>query len=112
MRRFFERYDFLILPTAQTFPFHAEIHWPDTIAGKRMQTYHEWMKGVLFVTMSGCPSLAVPAGFNAQGLPIGIQIIAPNRRELDCLSLGRAYEAATNWTNARLPPLLERLSGA
>jgi amidase len=106
MRRFFERYDFLVLPTAQTFPFPADIHWPDMIAGKKMETYHEWMKGTLLVTMSGCPSLAVPAGFNAQGLPIGIQIIGPNRRELDCLSLGYAYEAATNRTHARLPPLL------
>lgn len=104
VRQFFERYDFLVLPTAQTFPFPADIHWPDMIAGKKMETYHEWMKGTLLVTMSGCPSLAVPAGFSAQGLPIGIQIISPNRRELDCLSLGYAYEAATNWTNARLPP--------
>ena len=106
VRRFFERYDFLVLPTAQVFPFPAEIHWPDVIAGNRMETYHEWMKGTLLVTMSGCPSLAVPAGFNAQGLPMGIQIIGSNRRELDCLTLGHAYEAATNWTNARLPPLL------
>jgi amidase len=111
VRRFFERYDFLILPTAQTFPFPADIHWPDVIGGKKMQTYHEWMKGTLLVTMSGCPSLAVPAGFNAQGLPIGIQIIGPNRRELDCLSLGYAYEVVTNWTRARMPPpLLERPS--
>jgi amidase len=110
VRRFFERYDFLVLPTAQTFPFPADIHWPDTIAGQRMATYHEWMKGTLLVTMSGCPSLAVPAGFSAQGLPIGIQIIAPNHRELDCLSLGYAYEAAANWSGAHLPPLLERPS--
>lgn len=104
VRGFFERYDFLILPTAQVFPFPVDVHWPASIAGKPMATYHEWMKANLFVTMSGCPSLAVPAGFNRQGLPIGIQIIAPNRRELDCLSLGYAYEAATAWTN--LPPLL------
>ena len=106
VRRFFERYDFLVLPTAQTFPFPVDIHWPDTIAGNKMTTYHEWMKGNLLVTMAGCPSLAVPAGFSAQGLPIGIQIIGPNRPELDCLSLGHAYEAVTNWTNARPPPLL------
>lgn len=106
VRRFFERYDFLILPTAQTFPFAADIHWPQMIAGRKMQTYHEWMKGNLLVTMSGCPSLAVPAGFNAQGVPIGIQIIAPNRRELDCLSLGYAYEAAASRVSARLPSLL------
>jgi amidase len=106
MRRFFERYDFLVLPTAQVFPFAADLHWPERIGANKMQTYHEWMKGTLLVTMSGCPSLAVPAGFSAQGLPIGIQIIAPNRRELDCLSLGVAYEAATNCSNARPPPLL------
>jgi amidase len=111
VRRFFERYDFLILPTAQTFPFAADIHWPQRVAGKRMQTYHEWMKGTLLVTMSGCPSLAVPAGFNAAGLPIGIQIIGPNRRELDCLRLGQAYEAATHWTKAKPPPLLLEMAG-
>jgi amidase len=105
VRRFFERYDFLILPTAQTFPFPVDLHWPQTIAGKTMQTYHEWMKGNLLVTMSGCPSLAVPAGFNPQGLPIGIQIIAANRHEVDLLSLGYAYEAATNWTHTRPPSL-------
>jgi amidase len=107
VRQFFERYDFLILPTAQVFPFDVEMRWPDTIAGSRMTTYHEWMKGVLLITMSGCPSLAVPAGFNAQGLPMGIQIIAPNRRELDCLDLGFAYETARTWKR-QLPPLLQR----
>jgi amidase len=106
VRRFFERYDFLILPTAQVFPFAADLHWPEQIGDKRMATYHEWMKGTLLVTMSGCPSLAVPAGFNAQALPIGIQIIGRNRGELDCLSLAHAYEAATNWTKARPPPML------
>ena len=105
VRSFLERYDFLILPTAQVFPFAVEIRWPDTVAGTKMETYHEWMKGVLLITMSGCPSLAVPAGFNAEGLPIGIQIIAPNRHELGCLSLGYAFEATRNW-NLRLPALL------
>jgi amidase len=106
MRRFFERFDFLVLPSAQVFPFAAELHWPERIADTKMRTYHEWMKGTLLVTMSGCPSLAVPAGFNAAGLPSGIQIIGPNRRELDCLSLGYAYEEATHWTHARPPALL------
>jgi amidase len=46
-----------------------------------METYHEWMKAVLLVSMSGCPALAVPAGFGGErNLPMGIQIIAPNHR--------------------------------
>ena len=32
-----------------------------------METYHEWMKGVLPITMSGCPALAAPAGFSDAG---------------------------------------------
>ena len=108
LRRFFERYDFLILPTAQVFPFEVNQHWPQEIAGRKMRTYHEWMKGALFISMSGCPALAAPAGFSDQGLPIGIQIIAPNRQELSCLQLAHAYESVFDAVNCRLPALLNR----
>ncbi len=106
LRRFFERYDFLIVPTAQLFPFDVAAHWPQEIAGRKMQTYHEWISAVCLISMSGCPALAVPAGFGSQGLPIGMQIIAPNHREVSCLQLAYAYELATDWTSQRLPPLL------
>jgi amidase len=106
VRAFFERYDYLIAPTAQLFPFDVDLHWPSEIAGQQMTTYHEWMKGMLPITMAGCPTLAVPAGFNAQGLPMGIQIVAPNHAELACLQLGFAYDEATRWSARRLPPLL------
>ena len=108
VRKFLEHYDFLVLPTAQVFPFDINQHWPQEIAGQKMQTYHEWMKGTLLVTMSGCPALAAPAGFSDAGLPIGIQIIAPNRQEVSCLHLAYAYESALGSTNRRLPPLLGR----
>jgi amidase len=71
-----------------------------------MKTYHEWMKGVLLVSMSGCLALAVPTGYVNPNLPIGIQIIAPDHRELDCLQSGYACTMASNWTNTRLPSLL------
>jgi amidase len=110
VRKFLEHYDFLVLPTAQVFPFDIKQHWPQEIAGQKMQSYHEWMKGTLLVTMSGCPALAAPAGFSHAGLPIGIQIVAPNRQELSCLQLGYAYESALSSTNRRLPPLLDQMS--
>lgn len=106
LRRFFQTYDFLILPTAQVFPFAIDRHWPQEIAGQKMRTYHEWMKGTLFVSMSGCPALAAPAGFSDRGEPIGIQIIAPNRHELSCLQLAHAYEGVLDPANRRLPALL------
>jgi amidase len=106
VRKFFATYDYFVLPTAQVFPFAADLHWPREIAGRRMETYHEWMKGVFPVTMSGCPALAAPAGFNAQGLPMGIQIVAPNQADFACLQLAHAYDTATAWATRRLPPLL------
>ena len=41
------------------------------------------------------------------GLPIGIQIVAPAHRELDCLKLAHAYETANDWIARRPPPLLK-----
>jgi hypothetical protein len=35
----------------------------------------------------GCPVGNVPAGFSAQGLPMGLQILAPCHRDLTCLQL-------------------------
>jgi amidase len=106
VRKLFEQFDFLIAPTAQVFPFDAEERWPRAIAGRTMATYHEWMKGVCLVSLTGCPSLAMPAGFSASGLPMGLQIIAPVQQEQACLTLAAAYEAASQWTKTHLPPLL------
>ena len=107
VQRLFARYDYLIMPTAQLFPFAVEETWPHALAGQTMQTYHEWMKAVCMITLTGCPSLAAPAGFGANGLPIGIQIVAPVHHEMDCLKLAHAYETANDWIARRPPPLLK-----
>ncbi len=104
--RFFERYDFFLAPTAQVFPFDAALHWPEEVAGCRMASYLEWQKGMIPVTMAGLPALAVPAGFGAAGLPIGLQIAGPSQSEFACLQLAQAYDLATGWTNKQLPPVL------
>jgi len=101
MRALFEKYDFFILPSAQVFPFDAAIDWPKTVGGRAMDTYHRWMEVMIPVTMSGCPALNVPAG-----LPMGIQIVAPNHAEFACMQLAHAYDQATQWVERRPPPLL------
>lgn len=109
--RLFERYDVLVMPSAQVFPFAVETHWPREIAGRAMDTYHRWMEVVIPVTMAGCPSLNVPVGFNAAGLPMGMQLIGPIRGELACLRLAEAYDEATRWVEKRPPPLWLRKEG-
>jgi amidase len=104
--RFFEKYDFMIAPAGQVFPFDAKIHWPKEVGGVAMDTYHRWMQVMIPISMSGCPALSVPAGFSDRGLPMGIQIVGPNHAEMACMQLAHAYDQATNWATKRPPPLL------
>jgi amidase len=107
VKKLFDRFDYLVLPGTQVLPFPVEDRWPKTIAGRTMRTYHEWMQSPLLITLAGCPAIVVPAGFSAGGLPMGLQIVGPNRGEVACLQLAHAYEAATGWT-AKRPPQLAR----
>lgn len=106
MGKLFETYDYLLLPSAQVFPFDAQTHWPKEINGKKMDTYHRWMEVVIGGSLSGHPVINVPVGFNPAGLPMGMQIIGKNHADLAVLQIAYAYEQATNWTSSQLPPLL------
>jgi amidase len=105
LHHLFERFDFLALPTAQVFPFSADIHWPKSIAGTTMDTYHRWMEVVIGGTLAGLPVVNVPAGFDSLGRPMGMQIIGPMGEDQQVLEFAMAYEAATSYLNQ--PPVLK-----
>ena len=75
-----------------------------------MDTYHRWMQVMIPISMSGCPALSVPAGFNERGLPMGIQIVGPNHAEMACMQLAHAYDHATNWVRRRTPSIARLVS--
>jgi amidase len=104
--RLFEEYDYLLLPTAQVFPFAVDVHWPQEIDGRQMDTYHRWMEVCILATLIGCPVINVPVGFNQDGLPMGMQIIGRNHADLAVLQLAYAYEQATQWVSKHPPALL------
>ncbi|MDU9411115.1 amidase [Pseudomonas sp. zfem005] len=104
--RLFERFDYLLLPSAQVFPFDKTQHWPQAIEGVAMDTYHRWMEVVIPGTLSGCPVANVQAGFNGDGLPMGLQIIGPHQKDMAVLQLAHAYEQASDWFRRRPAPLL------
>ena len=98
--RLFERHDFLVLPSAQVFPFDAGIHWPAEVGGRRMDTYHRWMEVVIYATLSGSPAISLPVPLaDPAGAPVrsdlaGIQLIGAPRDDLGVLQLAAAYETA------------------
>ena len=50
------------------------------------------------------PGLSLPMGFNSEGLPAGLQIVAPVFDEATALRVGHAYQQATAW-HRRHPPV-------
>jgi len=106
----FERYDFLALPTAQVFPFPKEVHWPRSINGVAMDTYHRWMEVVIGGTLAGLPVVNVPVGFDAQGRPMGMQLMGPFGQDGRVLELAMAYERLTDHLDHR-PQLVEATEG-
>ena len=103
LRQLFERYDYLVAPTAQVFPFDATQAWPRQVGPVAMDTYHRWMEIVTPFTLAGLPVASMPVGFNADGLPMGMQIVGPAHADLQVLALARAFESLTQWTD-RNPP--------
>ena len=90
----FDKWDVLVLPTAQVWPFDVTMRWPREIAGRAMDTYHRWMEVTIYATLAALPSLAVPAGFHDNGKwPIGIQLMSRNSTEAFLLRVAAAYEA-------------------
>jgi amidase len=94
MRWFFEEHDVLVLPVSQVPPFPADQEFPTQINGKPMETYLDWMRSAYFITVTGCPAISVPAGHTADGLPVGIQIVAPHGGDRRLLEIAAAYEVA------------------
>jgi amidase len=101
MRVFQEKYEFLVCAVNQVPPFDASIHWPDEIEGVKMQHYVAWMKSAYWITPTFCPAISVPAGFTADSLPVGIQIVGRYRDDLGVLQIGHAFEQATEFGRKR-----------
>ena len=107
--KLFDRFDALVMPAAQVWPFPAERRWPQAINGQVMETYHRWMEVVVPVSLIGLPSLAVPCGFGpawgqlGAGLPMGMQIIGRFGADAQVLAMGEAYHRATDWPGRRPP---------
>ncbi|MNJ26423.1 amidase [compost metagenome] len=66
-----------------------------------MDTYHRWMEVSIGGTLSGCPVNNVPAGFDMQGRPMGIQLTGRMYQDFKVLSIAYAYEQIAQLTRHR-----------
>jgi amidase len=106
VRAFFDRYDLLLTPTVAVRPFPVEMDYPTEINGQRVDTYIDWFLLTYAISITGLPAISVPAGWTADGLPVGLQIVGRWRREDTVLRAAAAFEAARPWSHRR-PPVAE-----
>lgn len=98
--QFFETYDVLLTPTLATLPPKAERwHERSCLANAVPSVRLAGFAGLW--NLAGYPAMSVPAAQHANGLPIGVQIVAAPRGEGRLLALAAQLEALNPWP--RLP---------
>jgi len=93
--RAFADVDLLLTPTAPTTAFRAGEHADDPLA--------LYLADLLTIpaNLAGLPAISVPCGFDSQGLPIGLQLMAPVLGEERLLQVAHRYECTAGVMDQR-----------
>jgi allophanate hydrolase len=98
----FQTYDALLLPTAPLCPTLTAVHADPIGLNKHLGTFTN------FVNICDLAGFAVPAGFGAGGLPVGVTLLGPAWSEGRLAGLAdavhRAFAATVGATGQKLPP--------
>jgi amidase len=92
MLSFFETYDLLLTPATIVAAFPVEQRYLTECAGQKFDNYIEWLAIASAITLACCPALSLPCGFTAEGLPVGLQVVAPPRGEARVLAGAKLLE--------------------
>nr|VFJ52517.1 MAG: aspartyl/glutamyl-tRNA(Asn/Gln) amidotransferase subunit A [Candidatus Kentron sp. DK] len=95
--RAFDKVDILAGPVAPTTAFRLGEHLDDPVAMYLQDIY------TLPLNLAGLPGMSIPVGFDAENLPVGLQLIAGHWREEELLNVAHGYQRETEWHRA-IPP--------
>jgi aspartyl-tRNA(Asn)/glutamyl-tRNA(Gln) amidotransferase subunit A len=94
----FKQVDLVAAPVTPTTAFAIGEHRDDPLAMYLEDIF------TLPANLAGVPGIAFPVGFDAQGLPVGMQLMGPHFAESTLLRAAHAYQQATNW-HTRCPEI-------
>jgi len=95
-RKAFETCDVIVGPTSPTTAFKIGEKSDDPVSMYLSDIY------TISVNLAGLPGMSIPAGFDAQGLPIGLQLIGQYFNESRLLNIAHGYQQVTDW-HQRMP---------
>jgi aspartyl-tRNA(Asn)/glutamyl-tRNA(Gln) amidotransferase subunit A len=97
----FQTVDALVTPTVAVTAFGAGELGVDRIAGTAVDRHLGWSPFSWPINLTGLPAATIPCGFDRNGLPIGLQIVAPWLGEAMILRIAAAFEHARPWAQFR-----------
>ena len=93
---FFKNYDFLICPSSSVAPINHDTKWVKKINNHEFNNYVSWLMICASISLTNCPSIAIPTSISQNGAPIGIQIVAPPFEDLKLLEFAKNLESEIN----------------
>jgi aspartyl-tRNA(Asn)/glutamyl-tRNA(Gln) amidotransferase subunit A len=97
---FLARFDLLLTPTTAVPPFALGAGVPREIAGQEVSRLG-WMPFTYPFNLTGQPAASVPAGWTADGVPVGLQIVGRRHADRTVLAAAAAFESACPWRDRR-----------
>ncbi|WP_115865682.1 amidase [Halorussus litoreus] len=107
IRATLDGYDVLATPTLARTPFEHDTD-DVTVGGESVHDMHGWTL-TWPLNLSGHPAGSVPVGIASDGLPVGLQVIAPRRGDRDVVRACNAIEDALPWRESYPPSDVEEL---
>lgn len=107
IRTVLDGYDVLVTPTLARTPFDHEVD-DVTVGGESVHDMHGWTL-TWPLNLSGHPAGSVPVGFASDGLPVGLQVIAPRREDRTVVRACNAIEDALPWRESYPPSDVPKL---
>ncbi|MBR3889176.1 Asp-tRNA(Asn)/Glu-tRNA(Gln) amidotransferase subunit GatA, partial [bacterium] len=93
----FEKVDALISPTCPTTAFEIGARTADPLAMYLTDI------ATISANLVGIPAMSIPAGFDADGMPIGLQIMTPQLKECDLFNIGYKFEQENDFYKQLAP---------
>lgn len=87
-----DEFDVIVLPTSPVSPFAWTEPYADVIDGQKMDIYYRWLALCYRGSLTGAPSITLPCGRDAAGMPFGLQVLGPVRGDERLLSVAKAME--------------------
>ncbi len=97
---FFNTIDVLVLPVYLHSPIRVGA-WADLSPEETFAKIANWVAPCPVANATGLPAIAVPMGFDSNGLPLSVQLIGKPAAESTLISLAAQLEAANPWIQHR-----------